>query len=145
MAIKNVITLILIVVAGIAFWFIWDLEERSQDRLDKMETEEAAGKVLYIINKEEGDIKEYEPEIFDDSTVFSLLEELAEKENFIIETTSYPEMGIFVESIDGLKGGTDNKWWQYWINEKLGEVAADKKEVKTGDVIEWRFEVPPEF
>ena len=54
-------------------------------------------------------------------------------------------MGVFVKSIDGLEGGTDDKWWQYWVNDKLGEVAADKKMVEPGDKIEWKFEIPPQF
>jgi len=51
-------------------------------------------------------------------------------------------MGVFIESINGVKNGTDGRYWQYWVNDKLGEVAADKKEIKGGDKIEWRFEVP---
>jgi len=97
--------------------------------------------VTYIINKGEGNIKEYEIEISNVSTVFSLLEELSKKEGFKTETTVYPEMGIFVKSIDDLEGGTDNKWWQYWVNDNLSEVAADKKEVNNGDTVEWRFEL----
>lgn len=98
--------------------------------------------VSYIINYEEGNIDEYEIDASENSTVFSLLEELARRENFDIETDFYPEMGIFIESIGEAKGGTDNKWWQYWVNGNLGEVAADKKNVKAGDLIEWEFEAP---
>jgi len=100
------------------------------------------GEVSYIINYGEGDIKEYQLDVSKNSTVFSLLEESARRENFKIETVSYPEMGIFVKSIGEAEGGTDNKWWQYWVNGNLSEVAADKKEIKAGDIIEWKFEVP---
>jgi hypothetical protein len=103
---------------------------------------EFQGEVPYIINYGEGDIEEYRLDFSENSTVFSLLEELAERENFEIETTLYPEMGIFVKSIGGAEGGTDDKWWQYWINNNLGEVAADKKVLKAGDIVEWKFEAP---
>lgn len=102
-------------------------------------------RVWYIINIGPENIRKYQIEISPDSTVFSLLKELAVRENFEVKTTLYPEMGIFVESINGFKGGTDNKWWQYWVNGKLGEVAADKKSVRAGDIVEWKFEVPLEF
>lgn len=138
---KIIIFILLIALAGFSLWFIYSPQEQREEA----GIEEAGGTVLYIINGGEDGIKTYELEIFQTPTVFSLLEELAEKENLIIESSSYPEMGVFVESIDGLKGGADNKWWQYWINGQLGEIAADKKEVRTGDVIEWRFEVPLEF
>lgn len=75
------------------------------------------------------------------SSVFSLLEEMSKQENFKIESKDYKEMGVLVESIDGVKNGTDNKYWQYWINGKLPMAAADKQDVKNGDEIEWRFDL----
>lgn len=122
---------------------ILEIPEIPTDQL-LTEGEIAQNKVWYIINTGK-DIRKYQIETLVDSTVFSLLKELAIRENFEIETTLYPEMGIFVESINGFKGGSDNKWWQYWVNSRLGEVAADKKKIKGGDIIEWKFEVPPEF
>jgi len=102
-------------------------------------------RVYYIISKGEENISEYQiTEITGDETVFSLLEKLSQKEKFEIKTTQY-DFGIFVESIADCENGTDGKFWQYWLNDKLGEVAADKKEVKKGDKIEWKFEVPPDF
>ena len=98
--------------------------------------------VLYIINYGEENINQYQIDVSENSTVFSLLEELAEKENFEIETVSYPEMGILVSNIGEALGGTDGKWWQYWVNGNLSEVAADKKEIKKGDIVEWKFEIP---
>ena len=100
-------------------------------------------KVLYLINKGDGEINSYQISPFPNSTVFSLLEELAGRENFEIEYKIYEDMGVFIESIAGLKGGEDNKWWQYWVNGELPMVAADKKEVKGGDKIEWKFAPSP--
>ena len=100
-------------------------------------------KVLYIINKGDGDSTSYQILLPEGSNVFSLLEELSERENFDIESTIYPEMGVLVESIDGTYNGTDDKYWQYWVNGELPMKAADKKEVKEGDEIEWRFAPSP--
>lgn len=103
-------------------------------------------RVFYIIDRGEGNISEYQiTKISDDSTVFSLLEELGQRENFEIEKTFYQEMGVFVESIDGVKNGTDGKYWQYWVNGELPMVAADKKKVEKGNKIEWKFETLLEF
>jgi len=102
-------------------------------------------KVLYIINKGNGEINEYQIEISQDSTVFSLLEALSQREKFEVDSTFYKEMGIFVETIDAMKNGIEGKYWQYFVNDKLGEVAADKKTIKESDQVEWRFEVPPDF
>jgi len=100
-------------------------------------------KVTYIIDKGEGNVNFYQITLSRKSTVFSLLEELSKEKNFPIEFKTYEGMGIFVESIAGIKNGTDNKYWQYWVNGELPMVAADKKEVKKGDKVEWKFAPSP--
>ncbi len=100
----------------------------------------AQEETVYIINKGNGDVLYYEIVPSEDSTVFSLLKELSQRENFELESTLYEGMGVFVESIDGLRNGTQDKYWQYWVNNELPQVAADKMQIKKNDVIEWRFE-----
>jgi len=131
--------LIIIALLALSGWLIYKnyQPEVLKTQLPVVEQKE----IKYIINKGEGNIKEYQVEISNDSTVFSLLEELSKKENFEIKTTVYAEMGILIDSIDGLKGGTNDKWWQYWVNNNLGELAADKKKINNGDIVEWKFEV----
>jgi len=107
----------------------------SEIKIRKIQQE----KVLYIIDKGNGNINSYQISLPQNSTVFSLLEELAKRENFKVESKVYEGMGVFVESIDGVKNGTENKYWQYWVNGELPPVAADKKEVKKGDKVEWKF------
>jgi len=114
----------------------------SQERYQATLQELSQKTVEYTINKEKGEVKNYRITPKKSSTVFSLLEELAKREDFEVKSTIYPGMGVFIESINGVKNGTDGRYWQYWVNDKLGEVAADKKEIKGGDKIEWRFEVP---
>jgi len=100
-------------------------------------------RVAYIIDKGNGIINSFRISPSKDSTVFSLLEELSQRKNFKIEFTFYKDMGVLIKSIDGVENGTDNKYWQYWVNGELPMVAADKKEVETGDKIEWKFESTP--
>lgn len=143
---KLLLILAIVVFLGAFSFFATDyFLEKSQKPPESPLKEAIEGQITYIINKGEGDVSEYQiREIPEDSTVFSLLEQLSLRENFEIETNQY-DFGIFVESIAGLRSGTDNKYWLYWVNDKLGEVAADKKKVKEGDKIEWKFLVPPEF
>ncbi|MCK5476048.1 MAG: DUF4430 domain-containing protein [Candidatus Pacebacteria bacterium] len=76
--------------------------------------------------------------ISEESTVFDIL-----KESIEIEYNNNYSYGVFVESINGIKNGDDGKYWQYYINNTLGDVAADKKILKEGDNVEWRFEKVP--
>ena len=99
-------------------------------------------KVVYIINKGDGYISEHQITPYQDSTVFSLLKNLAQKKGFDIESTVYKEMGVFVESIDGIENGSQGKYWQYWVNDELPMKAADKIRIQGDDIVEWKFEEP---
>lgn len=88
--------------------------------------------VSYTINKES-------------STAFDALLDYAKTNDTEVKYNNNYEFGVFVESIGGIKNGDDGKYWQYYINDTLGDVAADKKVLKSGDVVEWRFEKVPEF
>jgi len=112
------------------------LETVSSERMLEQVTQK---RVLYIIDRGDGNVSSYQIISSENSTVFSLLEELAKRENFKIESTIYEGMGVLVENIDGVRNGTDNKYWQYWLNGELPMIAADKKEIKEGDRVEWKF------
>lgn len=106
-------------------------------------------KIVYILNKGEGQetLKfDYILHKGEKQTVFDILKDLSKTKNFKLEYNyNFPKLGVLIDSIDGVKSGTGGKWWQYWVNDKLGEVAADKKEINAGDKVEWRFEKIPEF
>ena len=78
-------------------------------------------------------------------TVFDVLKKIASENTFDLKYNNNYSFGVFIESIVGIKNGDDGKYWQYYINGTLGDVAADKKELKAGDKVEWRFEKVPEF
>jgi hypothetical protein len=140
------------ILAGIVCWAGIQLAatEETASSLETQKASQAAleeiieGRVLYVIDNGEGQVQDYQIVPSADSTVFSLLKELAHKENFEVESKAYEGMGVFVESIAGVKNGTNNKYWQYWVNAELPMVAADKKEIKGGDKVEWKF-APAEF
>lgn len=135
-----------IIIAGVYF-----LSQQSSRLSGKPNLEDLAvapggmGKpiVFYKINNGQ-ETKDYIDHI-SSSTVYSVLQSLSQKENFAIIYKDYPEMGVLVESIGGVANGQDNKYWQYWVNDVLGEVAADKKFLKSGDEVEWKFDIAPAF
>lgn len=65
--------------------------------------------------------------------------ELLKKANATVVTkdSSY---GPYVDSINGVVGGTEGKYWAFYVNGKLASVGADAYKTKTGDKIEWKFE-----
>lgn len=62
-----------------------------------------------------------------------------------VENITYPEMGAFVTSINGVGGEANRYWiWYIWNPEKKewewGPVASDKYILKEGDTVMWRYE-----
>ena len=138
---KILLVVIFIVLSILIVFFGRNIFFREKPIQAPLESIIGIGEVTYIINKgAEGEINQYQVEIKEDSTVFTLLKELRERKDFNITFKEY-DIGVFIESIDGYKNGTDNKYWQYWVNNMLSEVAADKKKVKNNDKIEWKFEI----
>lgn len=77
-------------------------------------------------------------------TAFSLLERSAQQNGFTVESTYYEQFdSTLINSINNAVGGTDGKYWQYYVNGQLPEIGADKYIVTNGDVLTWSFEVPP--
>ncbi|MCE9541644.1 DUF4430 domain-containing protein [Candidatus Kaiserbacteria bacterium] len=53
--------------------------------------------------------------------------------------TEYPGLGVFIESINGKKNGGGLYWFLY-VNGTPAESGASQTSIKTGDVIEWRYQ-----
>lgn len=65
--------------------------------------------------------------------------ELIEKTDLKIETENFPPMGKMITSINGLKNGTDGKYWQYWINGEYAQIGVSAFKPSPSDRIQWRF------
>ena len=75
-------------------------------------------------------------------TAFSLLKRSSEKNGFSLKYTYYEQFdSTLINSINNVVGGTDGKYWQYYVNGQLPMVGADKYAISNGASIEWRFEV----
>lgn len=67
-------------------------------------------------------------------TALELLKEVAHVET---KDSSY---GTYVDSINGIKGGTDGKYWTFYVNGSMATSGADSYQTKDGEVIEWKFQ-----
>ena len=114
--------------------------KNSENKGDIIErSDEIKFSILLKIDDGSKEKKEYElSDISKQATVFDVL-----KNNADIKYNNNYSYGVFVESINGIKNGDDGKYWQYYINDVLGDTAADKKVLEEGDKAEWRFEEVP--
>lgn len=67
----------------------------------------------------------------------SALSQLQEINDTVVVQES--ELGSYVESINGLVGGTDGKYWSFYVNDELASVGAGAFMPEGGEEIKWHF------
>lgn len=81
----------------------------------------------------------YEIKVQDGASALDLLQKASSENGFtvIVEESSY---GKFISAIGDKKGGTDNKYWMFYVNGEQAQVGAADYKVRNGDLIEFKFE-----
>lgn len=69
----------------------------------------------------------------DGKTVFELLTKKHDVDY------SKSELGVFVVAIDGLKS-SENEFWIYYVDDKMGTIAADEYQTKNNQNIVWKYQ-----
>jgi hypothetical protein len=73
-------------------------------------------------------------------TVFDLLKKVTQENNMELSFKEYPDLGVFIESIDKVTNDPkNNKWWQYWVNGEYGQAGASNFILKDGDLVKWKY------
>lgn len=82
----------------------------------------------------------YSAKVSEATTVLALLTKIGEEKALEVETKVY-SFGTLVEAIQGRKNTAD-KAWIYFVNGQTGEIGAGEKQLKAGDLVEWKY-IPP--
>lgn len=77
------------------------------------------------------------PVVYDGQEGKTALELLKQNAEVVTKDSAY---GPYVDSINSVQGGTDGKYWAFYVNGQMAQVGADAYQTKTGDKIEWKFE-----
>ena len=97
--------------------------------------------VSLLLDLGEGNIKNFKDiRLSEGKTVFDLLKKVTEENNLGLSFKEYPDLGVFIESIDNI--GSDpksNKWWQYWVNNEYAQLEAGSFFLEDGDTVEWKY------
>lgn len=65
------------------------------------------------------------------------LELLKSKAAVVTKQSAY---GEYVDAINGIVGGTDGKYWAFYVNGTMAQVGAADYKTKNGDKVTWKFE-----
>jgi len=68
-------------------------------------------------------------------TVLEQLKQTAE--DVTVKDSSY---GPYVEAINGLRGGEDNKYWTYYVDGQMANIGAGEYRTTGGEEVVWKFE-----
>lgn len=142
---RNILIIIGIGIIIIGGWLIFPNQVEKFPSPEEIETpqesiqESIKQEVILIIDDDEELPKTFEAEFKEGMTAFDLLKEGVSKLDLVLKTKSY-DIGIFIEAIGDKENGQEEKYWLYYVNEEMPMVAADKKEIRTGDRVEFRFE-----
>ena len=76
----------------------------------------------------------------DNGTVYTALEKASTVANFTFKSEWYPNFRSHrVNEIAGVRDGTDNRFWQYYVNGRYMGTGADLSAVSDGYVVRWEF------
>ncbi len=120
--------------AGFGVFFIPDISNQNIKVSESIEEIE----IDLIIDYGDGNIQNFPEKIFwEGATILDTLKALERRHGISIETREFPEIGIFIEAIHGVRN-TRDMYWQFWVNGEYGAVGAGQYNINDGDEILWR-------
>lgn len=132
MLLKTKIFIILIILGLIIIgsWFLFFIPEPPQKQQQEIKQE-----TVLVVDYGNGISDSFSIEFIQGMTAFDLLEQ----SGLVLEIKTY-DVGIFIEAINNVKNGQDNKYWMYYVNDEMPMVSADNMEINSGDEVEFKFE-----
>jgi hypothetical protein len=72
-------------------------------------------------------------------TVLAAMQAYASSSRFTFTGTTYPSLGLFVDSIDG-KTNANGYYWTLYIDGNLSELGVSSATATPGHIIQWRYQ-----
>lgn len=132
---KFFVGLVLVVSIGFAAWSVTEPQRASENSATISPSLNVAVRIL-----DDGPVATASG--LTAGSVLEALQAVAARNNLVVRTKQY-DFGVLVEQI-GDRANTNDRAWIYFVNSVSGDVAADKKELNDGDVVEWKY-IRPEF
>lgn len=85
-----------------------------------------------------GDIQAFPSEVLlEGSSALDQLKAIERRHGILIESRTFPGIGIFIEGIHGVRN-TNVSYWQYWVNGEYAKIGAGQYMLKDGDIVLWK-------
>ena len=138
---KKTISIIIFVLALLTVGYFWQQKNneplapipQSGEWLVTINFEFAPDKITHINYNGEGE-----------KSLFAITQEITSENKWGLDFKDYDDMGWLVTQIGTQANGQDNKYWQYYVNDKQPMISVEKFYPTNGDKITWKF-VESEF
>jgi len=111
--------------------------EENTPQIGPKALSEENGVSLFVLDKK------YEVEIREDSSVFEVMQKIQEESMgnnlFSFKYREHPGLGIFINEINGKKGG-EGGYWIYYVNGEEANIGVSNYKINNGDIISWKYE-----
>ena len=131
---KLSILVILIVIIGAIFYF-WP-EKPVANTTPNVNQPQSIAVSFYFSETEQVSFNIQNPQPLNLSTI---TQNIAGQEKWAYDFKDYGDMGILVVQIKDKANGQDQKYWQFFADNKQVQVSADKYFPPYGSIIEWKF------
>ena len=128
----------MLVVLGGATAITWDRQIQQEDTSANPTSQQTSTNHDSITSAEERSRKStVQPVSYKGESGKNALELLKTQAVVVTQDSAY---GPFVDSINGVQGGTNGKYWAFYVNGKQSNVGANDYVTQDGDTLEWKFE-----
>lgn len=72
--------------------------------------------------------------------LFTITQKIAQDKNWGFAFADYDDLGLLITQINDKINGTEQKYWQYYVNEDIPMIAVNNYFPKNNDNIKWIFQ-----
>jgi len=138
---KKIINIVAVLVIAIAALYLWKQPSQAPGRDNPANLPTAPKVNIELVFSPDRQIKtQYEYTEPVSYSLFAITKEVATQEGWNFLWEDYGELGLLVTQIDQSKNGTDDKYWQYYVNGQMPQIGASNYYPKDQDNIKWIFQ-----
>lgn len=134
---KNIKILIIVILSCIFITVFYQIEVKPLSIVQKGPKAPSLKNIKASLVIQE---KKYETDVKEGGTVLDVMQKIKEEnKDFDFKYEEHTGLGVFINEINGLKGGGDG-YWIYSVNGVEANVGVSNYKIKNGDIISWKYE-----
>lgn len=137
----NVLAILIILLGGV---YLWQNNFKKSGQFpnneDSFEQLKPNVNVEFVFGDQRTENVKYEYPAAASYSLFAITKNIAVQKNWVFDFKDYGDMGVLITQIDQTKNGTDNKYWQFYVNDQMPQISADKFYPSATSTIKWIFQ-----